>query len=525
MGPELAVIERDGRLVGLLSQAMLQEAVRDFGSDGGEIASAPDDHQLIAPHAPAADLVEQLGQLSTNSCSSSGMGSSRGPWTRARSFPPFAERRRKRVRARALSRANRAALLRGPVLSPVDAGRVEAFADGFVRIGPDGRIADVGPWSQVPDPDAALDLGATLILPAFVDAHVHLPQLDARARYGVPLPRWLARDVYPAEAAFADPEHAARASARFFGALAAAGTGTAGVFATVHADATERAFEAAEASGLRVVMGKVLMDREAPEALLEPAADGIRATRALADRWEGAGGGRLSVAVTPRFAPACSAELLSAAGALARDAGLRVQTHLAESTDEIAAVRRGFPESADYLEIYERAGLAGERSIFAHSIHLGRSEFERLAGAGAAGRAWTSNAFLGAGAFPLATRGRRGSRSASARTSGPGRSCPFSTSDGTSRTSTGRQPKKFSTAPRSAAPARSVSTARPAASPRPRRGCSPARSAGGRDRRPTGPFRPVRVPPARDAGRRPLRRRRPRARQPRDRARRLNVSR
>jgi guanine deaminase len=176
------------------------------------------------------------------------------------------------------------------------------------------------------------------------------------------------------------------------------------VFATVHADATQRAFEAAEASGLRVVMGKVLMDREAPEALLEPAAEGIRATRALADRWEGAGGGRLSVAVTPRFAPACSAELLSAAGVLARDAGLRVQTHLAESADEIAAVRREFPESADYLEIYERAGLTGERSIFAHSIHLGRPEFERLAAAGAAVACCpTSNAFLGAGSFPLAT--------------------------------------------------------------------------------------------------------------------------
>ena len=303
-----------------------------------------------------------------------------------------------------MSPAGHAALLRGPVLNPVDAGRVEAFADGFVRIASDGRIAEVGAWSEALAPREALDLGGTLILPAFVDAHVHLPQLDARARYGAPLLRWLARDIYPAEASFADPEHAARAAARFFEALAASGTGTAAVFATVHADATERAFEAAEASGLRVVMGKVLMDREAPAALLEPAAEGIRATRALADRWEGGGGGRLSVAVTPRFAPACSSELLAAAGALARDAGLRVQTHLAESADEIAAVRRAFPESADYLAVYERAGLAGERSIFAHSIHLGRLEFDRLAGAGAAVACCpTSNAFLGAGAFPLAT--------------------------------------------------------------------------------------------------------------------------
>jgi guanine deaminase len=284
----------------------------------------------------------------------------------------------------------------------VDAGRAEAFANGFVRIGSDGRIAGVGPWRADLDAEPAVDTGGALILPAFVDAHVHLPQLDVRARYGAPLLRWLERDVYPAEAGFADPEHAARASARFFRALAAAGTGTAAVFATVHPEAAERAFEAAEASGLRIVMGKVLMDRGAPPALLESAADGIRATRALAERWDGGGGGRLSVAVTPRFAPACSREILSAAGALARDAGLRVQTHLAESADEIEAVRRAFPEAGDYLEVYERAGLATDRAIFAHAVHLDTSEFSRLASAGSAIACCpTSNAFLGAGAFPL----------------------------------------------------------------------------------------------------------------------------
>jgi guanine deaminase len=288
------------------------------------------------------------------------------------------------------------------VLSPLDAGCAQVFEDGFVRVGPDGRIDDVGQWREGLDPDQAIASGRALLLPAFVDAHVHLPQLDVRARYGAPLMQWLERYVYPAEAAFADPAHAATAAERFFRALAAAGTGTAAVFATIHAEATHHAFEIAEASGLRIVMGKVLMDREAPPALLEPAAEGIRATLALAERWEGAGGGRLHVAVTPRFAPACSAELLTAAGSAARDAGLRVQTHLAESADEIEAVRRQFPGSPDYLAVYERAGLAGEHSIFAHSIHLGDSEFARLAGVGAAVACCpTSNAFLGAGAFPL----------------------------------------------------------------------------------------------------------------------------
>jgi guanine deaminase len=303
----------------------------------------------------------------------------------------------------------RALLLRGRVLNPVDPRSSEAFEDGFVRIAPDGRIAEVGAWSDRLDVDAALPLGRALLLPAFVDAHVHLPQLPVRGCYGVPLLPWLARHVYPAEAAFADPAHAAAEAERFFRALASAGTGTAAVFATVHPAATQRAFEAAEASGLRIVMGKVLMDRAAPPALLEPAREGIRATLDLAGRWEGAGGGRLHVAVTPRFAPACSAELLAGAGAAARDAGLRVQTHLAESADEIDAVRRSFPEAPDYLAVYEHAGLAGERSIFAHSIHLGESEFARLAAAGSAVACCpTSNAFLGSGAFPLATARRAG---------------------------------------------------------------------------------------------------------------------
>lgn len=294
-------------------------------------------------------------------------------------------------------------LLRGRVLNPVDPARAEAFEDGFVAIDPEGMIAGAGAWPGGFDPGAAIGTGRALILPAFVDAHVHLPQLPVRARYGDPLLAWLARHVYPAEAAFADPEHASREAARFFGALAAAGTGTAAVFATVHAEATDRAFEAAATSGLRIVMGNVLMDREAPAELLEAGTGGVGATLALAERWEGAAGGRLHVAVTPRFAPACSDALLVAAGEAARGAGLRVQTHLAESADEIEAVRRLFPEASDYLAVYERAGLAGERTIFAHSIHLGAAEFRRIAGSGAAVACCpSSNAFLGTGCFPLA---------------------------------------------------------------------------------------------------------------------------
>lgn len=308
----------------------------------------------------------------------------------------------------------RAALLRGPLLSPLSEGRAEAHLDGFVRIGADGRIVAAGPWTasgRAKAPAGELEAkgepvvrsGRALILPAFVDAHVHLPQIDVRGRYGLPLLAWLETYVFPAEAAFADPDHAATIAERFFRSLAGAGVGSAAVFATVHAASVHRAFEAAAASGLRVILGKVLMDRNAPAALLEPAAEGVRESLALAERWEGAAGGRLHTAITPRFAPTATPGLLAAAGRAAKDAGLRIQTHLAEQPDEVAAVRQAFPEADDYLDVYARAGLVREGAIFAHAIHCEDEAYRRIASAGAAIACCpSSNAFLGSGAFPLA---------------------------------------------------------------------------------------------------------------------------
>jgi guanine deaminase len=306
-----------------------------------------------------------------------------------------------------MSTPSRALRLRGPLLSPVSIDRAEVYSDALIEIDTEGRIAAVGPWREEEDLAARrlplFDTGGALILPAFVDAHVHLPQIDVRGRYGLSLLAWLDRWVYPAEAAFGDPDHAAAVAERFFAALASVGTGTACVFATVHVEATTRAFEAAEASGLRIVMGKVLMDRNAPRELVEPADPGIRASLALADRWEGAGGGRLHYAMTPRYALSCTSELLAASGRITREAGLRLQTHLAEQTDEVARVRTEFPEARDYLEVYERAGMVGPGAVFAHAVHCEDDAYRRLAAGGAAIACCpTSNAFLGSGAFPLA---------------------------------------------------------------------------------------------------------------------------
>lgn len=283
----------------------------------------------------------------------------------------------------------------------MDLHRVVEHMDGYVRIGEDGRIEAVGPWEDLPaGTEASRVLKDSLILPAFVDAHVHLPQLDTRGCYGLPLLPWLERHIFPAEAAFADPQIASETGARFFHALAAAGVGAAGVFTTVHAEATARAFEAAEASGLRAVMGKVLMDTGAPAELLEPWELGIRASLDLAERWNGRG--RLHYALTPRFALTSSPDLLEAVGRTAESEGLRIQTHLAEHDDEVGLVAARFPDDSDYLAVYERAGMVREGAVFAHAIHCSDDAYRRIAISGAAIACCpTSNAFLGSGSFPL----------------------------------------------------------------------------------------------------------------------------
>ncbi|MGH7563378.1 MAG: guanine deaminase [Gemmatimonadota bacterium] len=299
--------------------------------------------------------------------------------------------------------AIRGLVLRGPVLTPLDSHRARFHDDGFVRVSPEGRILETGSWPPDVRSGPVVATGRALVLPAFVDAHAHLPQIDVRGRYGPGLMDWLERFVFPAEARFADPDHAAAVAERFFAALAAAGVGSAAVFATIHHAAADRAVGAAEASGLRVVMGKILMDRNAPAELLEPAETGIAASLALAERWEGAAGGRLHTAITPRFAPTSTRDLLDRAGRAAREAGLRVQTHLSEQPEEIAVVRKLFPDAGDYLEVYERAGLVHDRTILAHAVHCDADAFERIAAADAAIACCpTSNAFLGSGRFPLA---------------------------------------------------------------------------------------------------------------------------
>lgn len=279
-------------------------------------------------------------------------------------------------------------------------GALEVFDDGAVAFD-DGRILTTGSFAGVrrEHPDAeVLDTGGALLLPGLVDTHVHYPQIAVVGAMGPELLEWLERRALPEEARLADPSHAERVARDFVHGLTAAGTTTALVFGSHFPDAQEALFAEAERVGLRITSGLVVSDRNLLPALHLTPDEAYEASRRLLERWHNRG--RLRYAVTPRFSGSCSEAMLEACAALPGD--LTVTTHINESVAEIRAVAELFPWSGDYLETYERYGLAGKGSVLAHDVHVTDDELRRLAAAGACvAHCPASNAFLGSGAFPM----------------------------------------------------------------------------------------------------------------------------
>jgi guanine deaminase len=295
--------------------------------------------------------------------------------------------------------------LRARLLSPLADGRVLDEADGLLEVDEAGRLARVGRWSDAEAPASVLDLRPRMVMPGMIDLHAHLPQIpNAGLGSGLDLLTWLDRYIYPLERAY-DRSVAERQSPAAFRAFAAAGTTTVVGYAALWADSTDAAFAAAEAHGIRAVIGKVMMDRLSYDTEIEPSAileTSLRQSDELATRWHGADGGRLRYAFTPRFAVSCSADMLRESASLAARHGAYWQTHLSEDAGEVAEVARLFPEARDYLDVYDRAGALGATTILAHAIHLSAREVDRLVEAGArVAHCPASNLFLSSGMMPL----------------------------------------------------------------------------------------------------------------------------
>jgi len=314
------------------------------------------------------------------------------------------------------SLAPRYQLVRGQVLHFLrdpgehdSADSYQYFPDGALWI-EDGHIADLGPYTELiarlpPERLSSaevFDYSGKMVLPGLIDTHCHYPQAGIIASFGRQLLDWLNDYTFPAEATFADPAVAEAAADYFVGRMLAHGTTTASVFSTVHAVSVDAFMGAAQRQNLRILTGKVMMDRNAPDRLLDTVASAERDNLALIERWHGKG--RLRYSIMPRFAPTSSPEQLALAGELfASHPDLHVQSHLAENLNEIAWVGELFPHCRDYLDVYQRYGLLGPRSIYGHCIHLAPVEIEVMAKTGtAAAFCPTSNLFLGSGLFDLA---------------------------------------------------------------------------------------------------------------------------
>jgi guanine deaminase len=279
------------------------------------------------------------------------------------------------------------------------------LTDGLLEID-NGRVARVGDHAALAGGLASgvevVDLRSKLIVPGFIDTHIHYPQTDMIASPAPGLLPWLEKYTFPTERRFEDPDYAADVARFFLDELERCGTTTALVYCTVHPGSAEAFFKESDARNLRMVAGKVMMDRNCPEFLRDTAESGGRDSEALIQRWHGKG--RQLVALTPRFAPTSTPEQLGVCGELARRyEDVFIQTHVAENADEVKWVRELFPGHRSYLDIYDHYGLLRRRAVYGHCIWLDGADRRRMSETGAlAAHCPTSNQFLGSGLFDFA---------------------------------------------------------------------------------------------------------------------------
>jgi guanine deaminase len=303
-----------------------------------------------------------------------------------------------------LARSEPVALaLRGTVLTPLLQGGVSFEQDGVVLVDERGRIRYVGSFARSPHRGVVRDVRPGLIIPGFVDSHTHFPQTRIIGRATGPLLDWLEGSVFPEEARFRTPSYAEPVAKELVGRLIRSGTTTAAIFSSSSARATEILFAHLAESGLRAMVGLTWMDQRCPKVLAVPRSQALRDSTRLVRKWHGFDRGRLRFAVTPRFALSCSRAMLRAAGDFARAHELPVQTHIAENRREGDETLRAHPYASSYLDVYDKAGLLGPRTVLAHAIHLSASEWKRIADAGAAiAHCPDSNFFLGSGRMRVA---------------------------------------------------------------------------------------------------------------------------
>jgi guanine deaminase len=289
-----------------------------------------------------------------------------------------------------------------PFYAP-EADCIRYFPDGLLIV-ESGKVKELGSYKDLQTKYADIpiaDYRDRLIVSGFIDTHIHFPQTEMIASYGEQLLEWLSTYTFPTERKFADRNYALEIASIFLDELLRNGTTTALVFTAVFPQSTDAFFEIAQRRNLRMIAGKVMMDRNAPDFLRDTATSSYVETKQLIEKWHKCE--RLLYAVTPRFPLTSTPEqLTNIRKLLVEFPDVYLHTHLSENVKEVEAVAAAFPENEGYLDVYDRAGLVGERSIFAHGIQLTDQEFARLSEAKSAiAFCPTSNLFLGSGLFKI----------------------------------------------------------------------------------------------------------------------------
>lgn len=299
-------------------------------------------------------------------------------------------------------------IVRGTLIDFIANPTEQADACRFVVDGAivivDGLIVDRGVYEKIQalyQDHTCIDYTGKVIMPGFIDAHIHFPQIEIVGSYGKQLLDWLENYTFPAECAFSLEDHAKEMAKEFIHELFQNGTTTCMAYATMHKEVTEALFAEASRYNMRIFAGKVLMNRNAPEELMDTVEAAEADCRSLIHAWHEKG--RNHYVLTPRFAISCTAEEMRMAAELHKEFPTTyIQTHLSENKDEVNYTKTLFPEATDYLAVYEEMGLLTERTVFAHAIYLSESEWERIAASGAAlAHCPTSNLFLGSGLFDM----------------------------------------------------------------------------------------------------------------------------
>ena len=281
---------------------------------------------------------------------------------------------------------------------------IRYIEDGLLIIR-DGKIVFSGDWEtgrqQLSENTRICDYRNKLIIPGFIDTHIHYPQMEMVGAYGEQLIEWLNTYTFPTERKYSNPLYAREMAGLFVKELLGNGITTSMVFGTVHPQACDALFTEASHYNMRMIAGKVMMDRHAPEDLLDTPQSSYDDSRALIEKWHG--NGRMQYAITPRFAPTSTREQLEMARALREEfPDCYMQTHLSENRNEVAWVKELFPERKGYLDVYDHYRLTGDRSVFAHCIHLTDEEFRRMGETNSTiSFCPTSNLYLGSGLFNL----------------------------------------------------------------------------------------------------------------------------